>query len=199
VAQANGPVDTGLEALLSAGGVPDAAGAARRLRTAFATLGEALSADRRALVSAVGVQAAALLAAAQLLHCEVAAEPLHERPLLANREELVSFLQRLIGFRPVEALVVFYLDARHRLICHQVLAEGDVGSAPLDYRRVLLHALERGATGLVLAHNHPSGDPRPSTADHRATRTLADAVHPFGITLYDHLIVSHGRTASLMH
>jgi DNA repair protein RadC len=67
-----------------------------------------------------------------------------------------------------------------------------------DQRRILLRAMGRGASGIIVAHNHPSGDSTPSRSDVEVTRRLADLAEVLGITLHDHLVVAGGETRSAM-
>lgn len=87
-----------------------------------------------------------------------------------------------------EKLVVLHLDrGRHLLALEERDAESDA-SVLLPIREIIARALEIDARGLVIAHNHPSGDPRPSRADIQATRRLADTADALDIRLHDHLI-----------
>lgn len=96
-----------------------------------------------------------------------------------------------------ESLRVAHLDAERRLIglrfCYSPLC--DAVEFPL--RTIVADALALGARGILLAHNHPSGDPSPSPADLNATRALADLVRPLDIRLHDHLIFASGGWLSL--
>lgn len=100
------------------------------------------------------------------------------------------FADRLAGL-PVERLEVAHLDRAGRLLGYSSVA-GGTGSTPLPIRRIIADALALDADALVIAHNHPSGDPTPSPADLRATRRLADAAHPLGLRVIDHLVVADG-------
>jgi DNA repair protein RadC len=95
-----------------------------------------------------------------------------------------------------ERIAVLHLGAGRRLLgCDEgPIAPGD--SAPLSIRDILAAALKRDARGLVVAHNHPSGDPRPSATDVAATRSLARAAATLGIRLHDHLIFADGDCRS---
>lgn len=124
-------------------------------------------------------------------------EPLFQRKAITTCDDVCELLKRLIGFRSLEALVAFYLDGRNRLICHEIIAEGDVSGAPFHNRSILLRALERGATSLILAHNHPSGDPQPSAADRRVTYRLMEAARTLDLHLIDHLIVTASGVTSM--
>lgn len=137
--------------------------------------------------------------AARNLLLTASIEQLKGRPLVPGMPDLMTFLQSLIGFDPLECLVILYLDVRGHLICHEVLAQGGIDSAPFDIRRIILRALNTGCSGLLVVHNHPSGDPQPSKADIRATRRLSDAAREFSLTVHDHLVVARGRCRSAMH
>lgn len=73
-----------------------------------------------------------------------------------------------------------------------------VDAVDLPVRRVVADALAFDARGVVMAHNHPSGDPSPSGADRATTRRLLAALDPVGVRLVDHLILAHGGTVSFL-
>ena len=91
---------------------------------------------------------------------------------------------------PVEVLAFAYLGAGERLLGlrHARSARADAHGLPV--REVVRDVLAFGAVGVVMAHNHPGGDPTPSEADRAATRLLARALDPLGVRLLDHLIVA---------
>ena len=95
-----------------------------------------------------------------------------------------------------EKLVVLHLDKARKMIA---LEEHDVGGEDeivLPIRDIFAAALRHGAAGLVIAHNHPSGDPRPSRADKAATRRLAETADALAIVLHDHLVFAGGECLS---
>ena len=102
-------------------------------------------------------------------------------------------------FRPREGekVVALHLDAERRVIATTEEANGSVSEVELPVRAIMADALRFGATGLIVAHNHPSGDPAPSQADLDATRILAATAGHLGIELLDHLIVVGGDCRSL--
>lgn len=104
----------------------------------------------------------------------------HIAPLLAGGEE---------------RLIAAHLDARQRLVA-VTRAEGRIDAVDLSIRAIIGDALASGAAGIILAHNHPSGDPTPSEADRAATRRLAEVAAPLGLRLHDHLIFGGGRVSS---
>ena len=96
-----------------------------------------------------------------------------------------------------ETLAVAHLDDARRLIELVVIEPSAPSHIDLPVRRVVEDALRLGATGLVLAHNHPSGDAQPSWEDIEATRELADTASRLGIRLHDHLIFGGEDVCSL--
>jgi DNA repair protein RadC len=94
-----------------------------------------------------------------------------------------------------ECLWVAHVDDRLQCI-HVSRYEGDAGGAELPVRSIVADAALLGSTGILLAHNHPSGDPRPSTTDCTATRRLSAAVESIGSKILDHLMFGGGRFAS---
>lgn len=128
-----------------------------------------------------------------------AEDSLRVRQPIRCERDAGAFLKTLIGFRCDECLVVLFLDAARGLIDHEVIASGRADSVEFDQRRILLGALGRGAAGIIVAHNHPSGDPRPSTSDLKVTRRLADVARGVGICLHDHLVIAGGEVRSALH
>jgi len=96
-----------------------------------------------------------------------------------------------------EKLAVLHLDKDRALIA---IEEHDIGGGAdeivLPIREIFSAALRHGAVGLVIAHNHPSGDPRPSRADKAATRRLAETAGVLAFVLHDHLIFAGGECLS---
>ena len=92
-----------------------------------------------------------------------------------------------------ECFAAFDLDAAHRVLERRVVSVGTLTESLVHPREVFAPALERRAAALVVAHNHPSGDPRPSQEDRAVTRRLAAAGRLLGIPLLDHIVVSARR------
>ena len=95
-----------------------------------------------------------------------------------------------------EQLWVAHTDEQARCI-HLSRHEGDQGSAEFPVKEIIADALAHGSAGIVLAHNHPSGDARPSDSDCRATRRLAVAAQAIDCTVVDHLVFAGGDCSSL--
>jgi DNA repair protein RadC len=112
-----------------------------------------------------------------------------DRPAVTSPREAVLLLGALRAAAR-EQVWVLMLDARHRPISCETVAVGSLNSSRLTPRDVLAPALRAGSAALVVAHNHPSGDPSPSRADRLVTEALRDAAALIGIPLLDHLIVA---------
>lgn len=96
----------------------------------------------------------------------------------------------------MEVMAFAYLGGDQRLLGMRHARSGSVDSLDLPIRDIAADALAFGAAGVVMAHNHPSGDPTPSSADREATRLLARALDPLGVRLLDHLVVAARGTTS---
>lgn len=96
-----------------------------------------------------------------------------------------------------ETFHVLLLDGRHRLLEVRQVSEGTLTTSLVHPREVYLPALRRPAAAIVVAHNHPSGDPEPSSEDLEVTRRLASCGRLVGIPLLDHVVLGEGRCVSL--
>lgn len=112
-----------------------------------------------------------------------------ERPSVVSSRDAVLLLDDLRRL-PREEVVVLLLDARHRPLGREVVARGSLNASRLQPRDVLAPALRADAAAVIVAHNHPSGDPSPSRADRLVTNALRDAAALMGVALLDHIIVS---------
>lgn len=120
-----------------------------------------------------------------------------EQPILSSWTQLIDYCRRQMAYEEVEQFRVLFLDKKNRLIADEVQQVGTVDHTPVYPREVIRRALELSATALILVHNHPSGDPAPSSADVRMTREIAEIAKPLGIVLHDHIIVGKSGHASL--
>lgn len=111
-------------------------------------------------------------------------------PVLGNSESLMNYLRLTQARQPSERIRVLFLNAVNRLLRDEMMALGTVDEVPLWPREILRRALEVNAASVILVHNHPSGDPRPSQVDLDMTRRFRAAAHELGVLLLDHLIVS---------
>ena len=97
----------------------------------------------------------------------------------------------------VEQARVLFLNASNELIADEVVSAGTIDRCELHPREIIRRAMELGALRLILAHNHPSGNPRASKSDIAVTQNLAQAARIMGMELLDHLIVGARNVISL--
>lgn len=116
----------------------------------------------------------------------------------SSPKDAVPLFQRLIGSADREHVAALLLDRLHRPIAVTIVGIGALNTARIRPREVFRAALIAGAEEIVLAHNHPSGNPDPSPADVLATKSLLHVGEQIGIAIIDHLIVAPtGRFSSL--
>lgn len=120
-----------------------------------------------------------------------------DTPMLGGTDKVLAYLRTRMAHQRVEFTRVLYLDTQHRLIADEEHGRGTVNHAPAYPREIAKRALELAATGVILVHNHPSGDPTPSRADIRVTAQIKAALATINVTLYDHLIIGGDREISL--
>ncbi|HUO86438.1 MAG TPA: DNA repair protein RadC [Thermoanaerobaculia bacterium] len=140
----------------------------------------------------IGPAKAAMLLAAVELGRRLARSELPDRTPMERPAAVARYLELRYLRRLQEVVGALYLDARNRLLSDQELYRGTINRSLVEPRLVLVEALLRGASGVVLFHTHPSGDPTPSAEDLQFTRRLAEAGKVIGVELIDHLIIAHG-------
>ena len=148
-------------------------------------------------VHGIGPARAAQIAAALELGRRTLAHAPGARIRVGAPREAAAHLIPLYGSRDVEHFGVLLLDSRHRLMRTVIVAVGGLNAASVEPRDVFRDAVLGRAAAVVVFHNHPSGDPTPSTADVELTRRLAAAGELIGIDVVDHLIVGDVRYCSL--
>jgi len=177
-------------------------GLAARLSGEFDTLGALFSAspERLSRVVVEGQDGQGFVR--HVLICSaIAARSLQQRVdgrrLLSSWPALISYLKASLQYEIKEQTRILFLDKRNALIKDEVAGRGTVDHAPMYVREVIHRALDVGASAIVLAHNHPSGDVQPSRADKSLTTDIAEACRVMGIALHDHVIIgATGKYAS---
>ena len=91
---------------------------------------------------------------------------------------------------------ILFLNKKNELLADEIQGSGTVDHTPAYPREIMKRALEHGATALILMHNHPSGDPKPSRADIDMTNHIIRAAEPFDIIIHDHVIISRNGYTS---
>ena len=119
------------------------------------------------------------------------------RPVLSSWTSVIDYCRTAMAFSEKEQFRLLFLDRRNALIADEVQQSGTIDHTPVYPREVVKRALELSASAVILVHNHPSGDPTPSSADIKMTREIVDVAKPLGIVVHDHIIVGREGHASL--
>lgn len=121
---------------------------------------------------------------------------LRKRTVISSWSALLGYVRVMLANEAREQFRVLFLDKKNQLICDEQLGQGTVDHAPVYPREVMRRALELSASSIILVHNHPSGDPRPSSADIDMTKQIIDAGRTLRISVHDHLVVGRDGVAS---
>jgi DNA repair protein RadC len=149
--------------------------------------------DELCAIAGIGSARAAQILAAVELGRRTLTRAARERVQIVNPRAAAEFLLPQYGNRPVEQFGVLLLDTKHRVLRTLVLSVGTLDASIVHPREVFGAAAAAGAAALVLFHNHPSGDPKPSQDDVQLTRRLAAAGVLMGIDVIDHVILADVR------
>ncbi|WP_206340926.1 RadC family protein [Marinicauda algicola] len=171
---------------------------AKALIARFGDLGRVVNADPAQLTEVEGISEKVALDL-KLLHAasvRIAREQVTGRPVIASWSALLDYCRTALQHASTEEFRVLFLDKKNRLIADEFQARGTVDHAPVYPREIVKRALALDASALILVHNHPSGDPTPSSADIEMTKRLKEAAKPFDIVIHDHLVVGRDKTAS---
>lgn len=174
-----------------------AADAADALMVRFGGLGRIFGAPEPELAQVIGVPAARELGLLHGLLLRVLEHPLRQREVLTSTAAVSVYLRARLGALPREEFRVLFLDKKNQLIADELMGAGSVDHAPVYPREVVRRSLELNAAAILLAHNHPSTDPTPSTADVEMTRQIVAAAGALKIQVHDHMIVGGDQVASL--
>lgn len=171
---------------------------AKALIRTFGNLSEvcAASLDRLTEVKGIGEKTALDLKLLHAASVHMGRKSLLNRPILSSWPALLDYCRTAMQFEAVEQFRVLFLDRKNRLIADEVLGQGTVDRAPVYPREIVKRGLALEATAIIIAHNHPSGDPTPSHADIEMTNLVIETSKAVGITVHDHLIVGREDIAS---
>lgn len=172
---------------------------ARTLLAEYGSIGALLNADPASLagIDGMGEGAVAAIKIAEAAALRLLRSAVLTRPILSNWQALLDYLHADMAHRGTERVRVLHLDTKNRLVRDELVSEGSIDQAALYVREVVKRALELNSAAIILVHNHPSGDPKPSRADIALTRDVIDACRPLGLAVHDHIIIGTSGHASL--
>lgn len=183
-----------LERLFILAKIDNASAVAGGIIAEFGSIGGALHAQSRITESNPARAILSLVHEAMLVSFK---DEMLDRISLSKAADVIEYLVVAMARLPIEEVRVLFLDSKNRLISDEVVSRGTISEAPIYPREILKRSLALDATALILAHNHPSGDPKPSENDIDATLRLVKAGKELGLTVHDHIIVGREGWISL--
>ena len=168
---------------------------AKELLNTFGSLKGVIDAEKDSLakVKGIGLHTAILIKLIKEMGILYLKEKAREKPQITCTSELVDYCKTYMGGLKDERFCVIYLDAQNRLTDIETIQEGIVNQAVVYPRKVLENALKQKASAVILVHNHPSGQAKPSDADIRLTKTIQETARILDIIVHDHLIIGENK------
>ncbi|HVO02046.1 MAG TPA: DNA repair protein RadC [Candidatus Cybelea sp.] len=157
----------------------------------------AASPDALAEIDGVGDASIVALKAVQAAALLMQKQDLHQKPVLASWKSVLDYCHSVMAHEPIEQFRLLFLDGKNALIADEKQSQGTVNHTPVYVREVAKRALALDASAVIMAHNHPSGDPSPSRDDIEMTKAVKIALEKIGIQLHDHLIIGRKGHVSL--
>ena len=142
-------------------------------------------------------KAATVLAALEIGRRIASAKPI-EKIHLSCPQDVAEFLMPRLRYAAKEQFVVILLNNKNKVIGTEVVSEGSLSSSIVHPREVFAPAILHHAAAIMVAHNHPSGDPKPSIEDEEVTRQLLRSGKVLGIPMIDHVIIGDGNYYSFL-
>lgn len=116
--------------------------------------------------------------------------------VLSSWDSVIDYLKAHMGNNMTEQFRVLFLNKKNILIADEVQSSGTIDQTAIYPREIIRKGLFYGAGAIILVHNHPSGNPKPSKADIELTNIIVKACKPFDITVHDHIIIAKNKTFS---
>lgn len=151
---------------------------------------------RLAKIKGVGAALAHDLKVAHALMQRAQRAEVKQRTVVSSWSQLVAYCRTAMAHEPREQFRVLFLDVKNQLIADEVMNEGTVDHAPVYPREIARRAMELSAASVILVHNHPSGDPKPSAQDIEITRQIVAAAKALDVRVHDHLVIGRNGVAS---
>ncbi|WP_272693615.1 RadC family protein [Providencia sp. PROV039] len=173
---------------------------AKRMIKEFGSLYLLIQADYEKLMQCKGMgncKFTQLQAISELARRFFSEQFLHE-DVMSGPELLKSKLLDLFAGREREVFIVLFLNNQNQIICHEEMFKGTLNRVEVHPREIIRFAIKMNASAIILAHNHPSGNPEPSIADKQVTEQIQQACSLMGVKLLDHFVVGHKQCVSFV-
>lgn len=170
---------------------------AKKLLERFGTLGDVFAADPAELRDfEIDQRTLVHFKALREAGRRLAERKVKDMPVLTNWQQLIDYCHAALAHEKTEQFRILFLDRKNVLIADEVQQRGTIDHTPVYPREVVKRALALNAAALILVHNHPSGDPKPSRDDIEMTREIKAAAEALGISIHDHLVIGRKGHAS---
>ncbi|MBY0429928.1 MAG: DNA repair protein RadC [Rhodospirillales bacterium] len=171
---------------------------AKALMARFGSFAGVISAEPQALreIAGLGETSVVALKVVREAAIRLARQQVLKRPVIATWDALMDYVLAALGHAQQEEFHLLFLDRKGALIADECQQKGTIDHTPVYPREVVKRALEVAASSVIMVHNHPSGDPKPSKGDIEMTRTVRDALKMVSVTLHDHIVVGRGSYVS---
>lgn len=165
---------------------------AKSLLEHFASLPELMSATHHELSKIEGISenTATVIKTVSAIAQRTMKQEIMQKPILNNWTRLIDYCHATMAHEKKEHFRILFLNKKNELIADEIQGSGTVDHTPAYPREIMKRSLELGATALILMHNHPSGDPKPSRADIDMTNAIIEAARPFEIAIHDHIVIA---------
>ena len=116
-----------------------------------------------------------------------------DQPILSNWHSVINYCNLTMGFRKTECFRILYLSKKNALIADELSEGGTIDKVQIYPREIAKKAIEHSAAAVILVHNHPSGEAKPSAEDIEMTKEINIALSSLSIKIHDHLIVANNK------
>lgn len=172
---------------------------AKTLLKTFGSLPELMAASINELTRVDGISenTATAIKSVEAIATRMMRQELNGKPVLNSWTRLMDYCYATMAHEKKEHFRILFLNKKNELIGDEIQGSGTVDHTPAYPREIMKRSLELGATAIILMHNHPSGDPKPSQADIDMTQLIIRAAEPFNITVHDHIVISRNGYTSM--
>jgi DNA repair protein RadC len=146
--------------------------------------------DRLEAVRGIGKEASTFILVIRACIERYLEQRIERRKSIDSPQEVMQFVRAQLGAKQRECLMALYLSDGKKLLHHAIVTEGTVNRTAFYPREIVRQGLVHNATGVIMVHNHPEGEPVPSDKDLEMTRELEQIAAPLGIEIIDHIIVA---------
>ncbi len=148
-------------------------------------------------VNGIGESAAIHIKSLHAILLRAGQQELEHKPIMNSWSALLSYLKLSLANETREQFRVLFLNNKLKLISDEMMGDGTIDHAPVYPREIARRALELAASSVILVHNHPSGDPKPSGNDISMTRKIIQSLQAIEVEVHDHIIVGSQGSVSM--